>query len=169
MFGDTVKLMADVTGVPEGASVTFDIYDTSENPPMVVASAKGKNEKGVAKGEWVVTDTSGKGADAKLAFEGVVKSKVSGRAEIQIAEMMVVDVHYEDKKGNKLTKLFPKRDVNLIVKTQNLQGKSIDIDLSDSFIDFEYNGEVLENDILRGIKVVKDEMTIDIRTVRGKK
>jgi hypothetical protein len=81
---DTIILMADVTGIPESAPVTFDIYDTSEDPPMVVDSAKGKNEKGVAKAEWVVTDKSGKGEEAKLEFEATAKSKVSERCEIEL-------------------------------------------------------------------------------------
>jgi hypothetical protein len=83
-FNDTIVLMADVTGIPEGAAVTFDIYDTSEDPPMVVDSAKGKNEKGIAKGDWVVIDKSGKGTEAKLEFEAVAKSKASERCEIAL-------------------------------------------------------------------------------------
>lgn len=83
-FDDTIILMVDVTGIPESAPVTFDIYDTSQDPPMVVDSAKGKNEKGVAKGEWVVTDKSGKGEEVKFAFEAVAKSKVSERCEIEL-------------------------------------------------------------------------------------
>jgi hypothetical protein len=84
LFGDTIVLMADVTGIPSGASVSFDIYDISVSPPMVVESARGKNEMGVAKGEWVVSDKSGKGIDAKCAFETVVKSKVSEKCEIKV-------------------------------------------------------------------------------------
>jgi hypothetical protein len=83
-FDDTIILMADVTGIPESAPVTFDIYDTSEDPPMVVDSAKGKNENGVAKVEWLVTDKSGKGEKSKLEFEGVAKSKASERCEIPV-------------------------------------------------------------------------------------
>jgi hypothetical protein len=83
-FGETIILMADVTGMPEGSGITFDIYDTSEEPPMCVATAKGKIEKGVGKGEWIVTDKSGKGEEAKLEFEGIAKSKASERCEIPV-------------------------------------------------------------------------------------
>jgi hypothetical protein len=82
--GDTIVLMADVKGIPESAPVTFDIYDTSEEPPMVVDSAKGKNEGGVAKAEWEVSDKSGKGEEVKLEFEAVAKSKSSERCEIAL-------------------------------------------------------------------------------------
>lgn len=83
-FGDTIILIVDVTGIPEGVGVTFDIYDVAEDPPMCVATAKGKIENGVGRGEWVVTDKSGKGEESKLAFEGIVKSKASERCEIPV-------------------------------------------------------------------------------------
>lgn len=91
---DTIILMADVSGIPESAPVTFDIYDTSENPPMVVDSAKGKNEGGVAKAEWVVADKSGKGEGAKLEFEAVAKSKSSERREINLNEVNLFEFSY---------------------------------------------------------------------------
>lgn len=83
-FGDTIILMADIKNFPEGGPVTFDIYDTSVSPAQLVDSAKGKNEKGVGKGEWVVTDKSGKGTDQTLAFEAVVRSKASEKKEIAV-------------------------------------------------------------------------------------
>lgn len=93
-FDDTIILMADVTGIPESAPVTFDIYDTSEDPPMVVDSAKGKNEGGVAKGEWVVADKSGKGEEAKFEFEAVAKSKVSEKREIKLEELKLFEFSF---------------------------------------------------------------------------
>lgn len=87
-FGQTIILMADVTGIPEGAGITFDIYDTSEDPPMCVDSAKGRIQSGVGKGEWVVTDKSGKGEDTILEFEGIVKSKASERCEIPVITIL---------------------------------------------------------------------------------
>ena len=88
-FGDTIILMADVTGMPEKSGITFDIYETSATPPMWVDSAKGKIEKGVGKGEWVVTDKSGNGAKSKLVFEGIAKSKASERCEIKVTPSVV--------------------------------------------------------------------------------
>ncbi|MBN1603658.1 MAG: hypothetical protein JW915_18750 [Chitinispirillaceae bacterium] len=38
-----VILMADITGVPEGSGIIFDIYKTSEDPSMCFATANGKN------------------------------------------------------------------------------------------------------------------------------
>jgi hypothetical protein len=81
-FGDTILLMVDVTGMPEGSGITFDIYETSEDPPMCVATVNGKIENSVGKGVWIVTDKSGKGEKSKLAFEGIAKSKASERCDI---------------------------------------------------------------------------------------
>lgn len=86
-FGEMIILMADVTGMPEGSGISFDIYEMSEDPPMCVASAKGKILSGVGKGEWVVTDKSGKGKYSKLAFEGIAKSKASVRCAIPLIQL----------------------------------------------------------------------------------
>ncbi|HEX2957471.1 MAG TPA: hypothetical protein VHO70_11610 [Chitinispirillaceae bacterium] len=83
-FGDTIILMADVAGMPESSCIMFDIYETSQDPPMRVDTVKGKIENGVGKGEWAVADKSGHGAESKLAFEGVAKSKASERCEISV-------------------------------------------------------------------------------------
>jgi hypothetical protein len=83
-FGDTIILMADITNYPEGASVTYDIYDTKSTPPQRVDSATGKNLSGVGKGEWKVTDKSGKGADQEFGFEAIVRSKATEKKAIPL-------------------------------------------------------------------------------------
>jgi hypothetical protein len=83
-FGNTVILMADVTGIPENGLVTFDVFDSSLKPPKSVGSAKGKNVGGVAKGEWVVTDKTGQGEEAKLEFQAAAQGKTSTRCKIPV-------------------------------------------------------------------------------------
>jgi hypothetical protein len=83
-FGDTLILMADVKNHPEGAAVTFDIFDMSQKPPTVADSAKGKNEKGIARAEWKLTDKVGKDENVKIAFEAVAKSKASEKRDIPV-------------------------------------------------------------------------------------
>ena len=41
-------------------------------------------------------------------------------------------------------------EVYLVIEGKNLSGKEADLDLTDNEIDFEYKGERLENDILKG-------------------
>ena len=79
---DEVYLFVDVTGVPEGSPVTFDIFDVSSDPPLRIATAKGSNQQGTARGTWKVEDPSEHGDDLKIEFEGIAKSKASERAGI---------------------------------------------------------------------------------------
>jgi len=53
-------------------------------------------------------------------------------------------------------------EVYLVVEGKNLAGKKANLDLTDDEIDFEYNGERLENDILKGY-VFKNDKTEHIK------
>jgi hypothetical protein len=81
-----------VTGYPEGAQVTFDIYDASTDPPCRIDSVYGKNDQGTAKAEWIVADPQCKGEELKLEFEGMARSKASERSKIEVR--MVVDFFF---------------------------------------------------------------------------
>lgn len=94
VFGDTVLLMADIKNFPDGGPVSFDIYDISMSPPQRVDTIKGSNENGVGKGEWVVTDKSGKEAGQQLAFEAIVRSKASERAPLELSELPEFHLSY---------------------------------------------------------------------------
>lgn len=48
-------------------------------------------------------------------------------------------------------------EVYLVVEGTNLAGKEADLDLTDNEIDFEYNDERLENDILKGYVFQNDK------------
>ena len=49
-------------------------------------------------------------------------------------------------------------EVYLVVEGRNLAGKEADLDLTDNEIDFEYNGERLENDILKSYVFQNDKI-----------
>jgi outer membrane protein OmpA-like peptidoglycan-associated protein len=89
--GDTVILIADIRNCPEGAEVVFDIYDMSVKPAKKIDSAKGKHNKGLGKGEWVVADKENKGEELKLAFEATARSKTSKKKEIQLLTKFTCD------------------------------------------------------------------------------
>jgi len=44
-------------------------------------------------------------------------------------------------------------DIVFVFRTKNLIGKTVDIDLEDNLVDFEYQGEKLQDDTLRGYEV----------------
>jgi outer membrane protein OmpA-like peptidoglycan-associated protein len=80
--GAKIVLSAQVKNYPDGAPVTFDIYDTSENTPLLIKSIKGTNEGGTATAEWEVEDPQLKGDNLKIAIEATARSKSSQRSDI---------------------------------------------------------------------------------------
>lgn len=79
------------------------------------------------------------------------------------------DSFFEDEQGNKLNKLSAKKKVFFIVKTSDMIGKSIDIDLSKYKLDFEYKGELLDNNLLTDVSVTSDLCKIELKTLKRKK
>lgn len=87
------------------------------------------------------------------------------------SEPEMLESYYEDKKGNRIPdhKIKIGTEVYLVIKTKNAIGKSISIDLADNSRDFEYNGEVLENDILEGITIKSDMQRVSLKVVPQQK
>ncbi len=54
---------------------------------MCVATVNGTVVDKVGKGEWVVSDKSGKGEESELLFEAIAKSKASERCEIPLIHL----------------------------------------------------------------------------------
>lgn len=87
LFGDVVTLKVDITGVPDGAGVRFDLFDTaSDRPTNPVASVKTRKATPTTTSEWTVTDTrkSGDSHDVAFEFEGVARDKPSSRVQIEV-------------------------------------------------------------------------------------
>ncbi|HEX2958146.1 MAG TPA: peptidoglycan-binding protein [Chitinispirillaceae bacterium] len=80
--GAKILLSTQIKNYPEGAPVTFDIYDNSESTPLLIKSIKGTHEGGTATAEWIVEDPQQKGDNLKLAIEASARSKYSRRSDI---------------------------------------------------------------------------------------
>lgn len=65
-------------------------------------------------------------------------------------EPKITEIYYTDEKGNRIDKGVIGQDIYLIIKGESLKGEETDLDLSDDEIDFEYQGERLVDDILKG-------------------
>jgi uncharacterized Zn-binding protein involved in type VI secretion len=76
----------------------------------------------------------------------------------------ISDVYFEAEDGNKISIVKPKQKVFLIVKSSNSVGKKVDIDLSNSNIDFYYKGKILVNDKLDKLEITQDIMKIELIT-----
>ncbi|HEX2959421.1 MAG TPA: hypothetical protein VHO70_21480 [Chitinispirillaceae bacterium] len=86
--GDTILISAQIKNFPEGAPVTFDVYDISDGTPFLIKSVKGNNNGGTATAEWVVEDPQQKGESLKLAFEASARSKYSERIDIPLLQKL---------------------------------------------------------------------------------
>ncbi len=86
VVGDTILLKADVEGIPDGAMVSFDVYDLAYDPPSRIAGVRGANTEGTAEAEWKVELADTNRVSGKVAFEATVRSKVSERVEVPVTE-----------------------------------------------------------------------------------
>ena len=80
-------------------------------------------------------------------------------------ELQIVDCYYTDLEGNEVAEPAVGEEVYLVVHSENGIGETTDIDLSNQTKDFMYNGEVLENDILKDYLINSDEDKIKLRVV----
>ena len=83
-------------------------------------------------------------------------------------EGFVIDSYFEDRKGNKIKKPRKNKELYLVVKTEDLEGETIDIDLSDNEYNFEHQGNILPDDQLLNHTVTSSTMRIPIKTIKQK-
>ncbi|MEN7551821.1 type VI secretion system tube protein TssD [Rapidithrix thailandica] len=70
-------------------------------------------------------------------------------------ELKVVAMYYEDLEGNRLEKRYHGK-VFLVLETKNGMGKSLDIHLDDPYHSFIYQGQKLEDDLLKAVSIAGD-------------
>ncbi|MBN1306444.1 MAG: hypothetical protein JXA18_00905 [Chitinispirillaceae bacterium] len=105
LVGDTIRLLADIKNYPEGAPVSFDIYDVTESTPLRIATVKGSNKSGKASAEWVVEDPQKRGEGLKLSFEAGARSKYTQRADIPWRKLgHCIEIELVDDEGNPIEK-----------------------------------------------------------------
>lgn len=79
--------------------------------------------------------------------------------------------YLENTKGERIKqeKLNINQKVYLVIETNNAEGETATINLNNNNLDFEYNGKVLDNDILKGIKILGNITKIQLETVEQNK
>ncbi|WP_392420056.1 type VI secretion system tube protein TssD [Capnocytophaga canis] len=82
----------------------------------------------------------------------------------------ILEIYYTDEKGNRIDKedLQPDTVVYLVIKGQNLAGKTGDLELSNAKVDFEHQGVYLENDILDNYTLESDYNKIELKVIKPK-
>lgn len=68
----------------------------------------------------------------------------------------IYDTFYEDLDGKRVKELKIGTEVNLVILSKNVSGKTVNVNLSDKNNDFIHNGELLENDILEDLTISGD-------------
>jgi len=103
---------------------------------------------------WKVSDLAVKDAPAPVPEQ--LKPKISKG-------------YFESEDGKK--EFRPKKNdiVYFVVSTKDMAGESIDIDLSDSKIEFEYQGQPLSNGKISGLDVTGNKMKIELKVLKKKK
>lgn len=85
-------------------------------------------------------------------------------------EPNILEIYYTDEKGNRIDKedLQPDTVVYLVIKGQNLAGKTGDLELSNAKVDFEHKGVYLENGILDNYTLESDYNKIELKVIKLK-
>ena len=107
--------------------------------------------------EWKITDLSQTGAS---------ENAINGN-ELQ-ENPKLVESQMEDEDGNVIKKAKRGQTVYLNIKTKDMVGKKINIDLSDCKTEFEHEGSVVENDLLENHPVTADTMKIELKALKRK-
>ncbi|WP_346882976.1 type VI secretion system tube protein TssD [uncultured Algibacter sp.] len=76
----------------------------------------------------------------------------------------IVEIYFENEIGKKTTRLRKNKKVFLLIKSIDMVGKSIDVDLSDTNFNFEYKTKILQNSQLLNQKVTSDLMKFELIT-----
>ena len=78
----------------------------------------------------------------------------------------ILEMYYTDIENNTIPENNLKRgkEVFLVLKTKNASGKELTIDLDNNKLDFEYNGEVLTEDLLM-VSITADTMKLRLKTI----
>jgi len=90
------------------------------------------------------------------------QTQSSAEEEKEEKEPTIQETYFQDSSGNKIQEVVVGSKVTLIVKTKDMVGETLDIDLSDNSKDFKYNGQAIENDMIKGIPVKGDTVKIDL-------
>ncbi len=76
----------------------------------------------------------------------------------------ITEIYYEDLNGNKIENLKIGTDIYVVIKSENIIGENVDIDLNNSERDFKYKDVILEEDMLKNIMInsssQKEKLTV---------
>ncbi len=104
-----------------------------------------------------------------IRFGGYITGEIEREKKIS-KEPEIVGYYFKDKEGNRISqdKLEPEMEIYLYLETENALDQTLTIELNDPRMDYEYEGEILENDILKDISITGNTTRIKLKTVKPK-
>lgn len=153
------------------------IKDTSivRDSKVLKVVTLGADTRNVADGEEVRIKVQDANQQIKELIGKVTDNRVEVEWEIEIIEnkendnttgkAVITEIYYTDLEGNKKVNIFVDDEIYLVIESQNMIGKTINIDLADKHKDFEYQGERLENDILKDILIEENFQRIPLKVI----
>ena len=81
----------------------------------------------------------------------------------------IVEVYFTNLEGNKIEEAKEGNSVYLNIETENMTGKTITIRLIDDGVDFEYEGNLLQDDTLTNYVIKSDYERILLKVVKQEK
>ncbi|MEN7548369.1 type VI secretion system tube protein TssD [Rapidithrix thailandica] len=82
-------------------------------------------------------------------------------------ELRLISAHYEDVDGKHL-KAIENGTVYLVIETRDNIGKTLDLNLANEKHQFKHRGQLLQDDILRGVSITSDVLKIELEVERKK-
>ncbi|WP_238426214.1 PAAR domain-containing protein [Capnocytophaga genosp. AHN8471] len=131
-----VTLVADTRNIPNGEEVTVKVHTPEQDG-----------------GSSMLTELKGIVQDNQVQVEWKVEQNEEDENAPKIKK-----TYYTDLNGDIIEKGAIGQEVYLVIEGVNLAGKEADLDLTDNEIDFEYKGEHLKNDILKGYVFQNNEI-----------
>ena len=82
----------------------------------------------------------------------------------------IVGYYFQDMNGQRISQdeLEPEMEIYLCIETENASNQTLTINLNDPRIDYEYEGQVVENDVLKDISISGNTTRIKLKTVEPK-
>lgn len=89
------------------------------------------------------------------------------RTVVEDLEPRFIGYHFEDTNGTRVEQedLEPYQDVVAVIESENALDDTLNINFNDTNLDYKYNGQLLENDILTGVQITGDITRVALSTV----
>lgn len=73
-----------------------------------------------------------------------------------VPKSQTIEIYYTNLEGDKIEEAIIGEEIYLVLESKNMIGQVIDVDLSDNTRDFEYEGQILKDDILKNLTINKN-------------